>query len=323
MNRYPVTTDLLPATGLVDEIWEMDAEKGDRVKMHDQIRGGRFDAVLLSYATPISAFSEALLSIPVRVGHTYPVGTKMSIVTGEYERRTVLNRRIYGTLGENAVARNLDLVRALDIDAPIPAESRPRLPETEAAVNYAAEQIPAGKSWVGIHLGAPQSQYGKLWDADSWGRLCRRLTQEYDVGIVFVGAGEDRPEGVFSGDSCAAKYKKLWGDCGLVESLAVIRRCKLFLASDTGLAKSSIAMGVPTVTIWGPTDPGELQPPWDEAKHLNIRHEVPCQPCVRLGMPKDGGLNYTNCGHRNCLTQLTPDAVFQAIREKYGDLLKG
>ncbi|MFH2204826.1 MAG: glycosyltransferase family 9 protein [Elusimicrobiota bacterium] len=323
-NRYPTTTDFLPASGLVDDIWEFDAKAGKdaRAAFHEQLRRAGFDAVLLSYGTPISAFSEALLGIPVRIGHCYPVGYRRKVAAGEHERRLVLNRPIAGTLGENAIERNLQLVRELGIAAPLLTDRRPRIPHPEEARSAALRCAPEGTKTIGVHLGSPNTQYGKLWAPQRWGEVCLRLRQAYGVRVAVIGGGEDRKnfqafKEIFVGD-CV----DLVGKGGLLDSLAVLRRCAVFLAGDTGLAKCAIALGVPTVTVWGPTDPQELQPPWDADKHLNISHAVPCAPCVQLGMPKDGVENYTRCGHRRCLAELSPEAVMEAVRGKYDSLLR-
>ena len=109
------------------------------------------------------------------------------------------------------------------------------------------------------------------------------------------------------------------GRTSLMETCALLARCDLFVSNDTGIAKAAMALGVPTATVIGPSDPGEIGIFWEPEKHLEIRTGIRCSPCARLGMAKTGPgvLNYSNCGHHDCLQKLSVDMVHAAIRAKY------
>jgi ADP-heptose:LPS heptosyltransferase len=115
----------------------------------------------------------------------------------------------------------------------------------------------------------------------------------------------------------------LTGKSGLLESLAVIRRCSLFLANDTGPGKAAMALGVPTACVWGPSDWREQGVFWEPEKHLQISSGLPCQPCISLAIRNEGAgvLNFDNCGHRACLNELTAEQVAARIVQRYGKVL--
>jgi ADP-heptose:LPS heptosyltransferase len=63
----------------------------------------------------------------------------------------------------------------------------------------------------------------------------------------------------------------------LVGLASVIEGCRAFIGNDSGITHMAAALGVPTVAIFGPTDPGRWAP---RGKHVAVvRREVPCAPC--------------------------------------------
>jgi len=77
VNRHPGTTELLPATGLVDEIWHYEhadfAKASGRREISRRVGEAGFDALLATGATPMRAFAGAALQVPLRVGQCRPL----------------------------------------------------------------------------------------------------------------------------------------------------------------------------------------------------------------------------------------------------------
>lgn len=328
-NAYPTTQELLPATGLVDDIWLHDWEgpraSAEQGGINVRIAEGGFDLAVLTLSSPAHYFQNGLASIPVRAGHLRVIERggalarlKRALVTGEYARRAVLNRTVWiGEEREHALSRNLRLLDALGLDKPF--DTRPRLPLGPAHRARAEKELPGGP-WIGVHLAIPRGQYGKIWAPERFGRLCAGLARTSKARFVLVGSGEEA-ESVAAAKKEFAGFVDLTGKLSLLETFAVIGRCSLFLASDTGLAKAAMALGVPTATWWGPSDPREYGVAWDEEKHLDILTGIWCSPCSRMGMPRLSGLNYLNCGGRDCLAKLDADFAARQLRGKYKELL--
>lgn len=328
-NAYPTTQELLPATGLVDEIWLHDwegpragAEQGG---LNVRIAEAGFDLAVLTLSSPAHYYQSGLATIPVRAGHLRrlepgsPIGrAKRALVTGELARRAIINRAVWiGLEPEHALSRNLRLLEALGLAAPF--DARPAIPIPDAAAARAEKELPGGP-WIGVHLALPRGQYGKIWAPERFGRLCRELAKTTKARFVLLGAAGEAES------SAQAKaefpgFTDLVGRLSLLESFAAIARCSLFLTSDTGLAKAAMALGVPTATWWGPSDPKEYGTIWDKDRHLDIRTGLWCSPCSRMGMPRLEGINYLNCGPRDCLGKLDVDFALAQLRAKYGALL--
>src|SRR5437879_6957787 len=60
---------------------------------------------------------------------------------------------------------------------------------------------------------------------------------------------------------------------------------RLFITNDTGPMHIATSFGVPTVAIFGPTDPATTSP--FGSRHELVRHPVDCSPCLLRECPID------------------------------------
>jgi len=315
----PGFKELIPATGLVDENWFVKINEPDRAAVNARIAAAKFDWAVMSLSSSADFFQQGLSSIPVRAGHTTELSggpwrrIRQALVMGELTRRALLNRTALISLGsEHAVARNSRLLTVLGVPAPT---GRPRLPlskEHHAFAERAMAQLTPGRRRLAIHLGIGPGQYHKFWDAEKFGRLLASITANFNVDLIAVGTADEAPSLEKARRKCPTLQSCI-GTAGLMETFAVIAACDGFIGNDTGLSKAAMALGIPTATIWGPSDAREVGVFWDPQKHADVFSGIACNPCARLGMPK-GSYNYLTCGHHDCLGRLEPDFVFERLK---------
>jgi heptosyltransferase-2 len=71
----------------------------------------------------------------------------------------------------------------------------------------------------------------------------------------------------------------LCGTTTLGEVMALIEQCRFFVCNDSGLMHVAAALNVPTVAVFGSTDPVATGP---RGKHARIvRHPMDCSPCLK------------------------------------------
>ncbi len=85
-------------------------------------------------------------------------------------------------------------------------------------------------------------------------------------------------------------------------SKALVRRCDLLVTTDSGPRHFAAAFDRPVITLFGPTHIAWTETFYPRAIHL--QKSVPCGPCQKRICPLD---------HR-CMTSLTPEEVFGAVR---------
>ena len=91
------------------------------------------------------------------------------------------------------------------------------------------------------------------------------------------------------------------GKTTLQDSIGLLNKCKLFVTGDTGPLYIASALRVPTLAIFGPTDPDTVTIPSEKLQVIYKR--VSCSPCFLRECPKD---------HR-CMEEVSVEEVFEEI----------
>ena len=102
-------------------------------------------------------------------------------------------------------------------------------------------------------------------------------------------------------EACAGR--SFAGETTLREFMDMTAACRLFLANDSGAMHIAAALGVPSVTVFGPTDETATGPCGPRARVL--REPVECAPCKKRECPID---------HR-CMIRVDASRVVAAAEE--------
>lgn len=96
----------------------------------------------------------------------------------------------------------------------------------------------------------------------------------------------------------------LVGKCRIKQSIVAIKRCTCSIGIDTGMQHIAGALSVPTISIFGPTNP-KNHGAFSTCSYF-VEHNVDCKYCY-------GTENYIHCKHRRCLTEITPQQVMDTV----------
>lgn len=163
-----------------------------------------------------------------------------------------------------------------------------------------------GKKMVLIHAAAAHPD--KLYPLESWAKLIERLYNELDLIPVFSGDKQDQALYEQLGDMTGLKEVALnfAGKLSLRESMAMYSQMSLAVCVDSGPAHLCAAARVPTLAIFGPTDPVRWGP-YGARNAAIFDDTLPCRPC-----------NYHKvCQRRECLTELSADLIFDKCLNMY------
>ncbi|MGP1585518.1 MAG: glycosyltransferase family 9 protein [Schwartzia sp. (in: firmicutes)] len=164
--------------------------------------------------------------------------------------------------------------------------------EEEAARLFRAHFSPEDRV-IALNIGA--SWETKRW-LDSYFAACADAFIRRGYKIAFFGG----PMDTALVDACVAQMAEgesgavvvFTGQVSLGVLAALLRRCVLFLTTDSGPMHVGVAMGVPIVTMFGASPvPGFY--PYD-AKDVLIKTPEPCHPCGIHRCPK-AGADYMGC----------------------------
>jgi heptosyltransferase-2 len=158
---------------------------------------------------------------------------------------------------------------------------------------------------------APAAAYGpaKEWPAERYGALIDLLARHDDAEVVLVGAPSERAKC----DEAAAASKSgaivAAGATNIGELIALLSLCDGFIGNDSGCAHIGGALGLPTVTIFGSTNPDRTRPLGSKTRV--IYRKLECSPCLA---------RTCRFGHYNCLTQVQAAELADAIRTLRAEL---
>jgi len=150
----------------------------------------------------------------------------------------------------------------------------------------------------------------KRWPPERFAALADALVRRQGARILLVGGPDDRQ--ALQEVAAAMEENALIaaGKTTLTELGELLKRCRLFVANDTGPMHVAAAAGAPLVAIFGPTDPGRSGPLGDPDHTRVVRRDVPCRrPCFVAACPR---------GHE-CMAGITLEDVLPACLE----LLRG
>ncbi len=113
-----------------------------------------------------------------------------------------------------------------------------------------------GERWLALAPGA--NWPGKKWPRDHYRALLTLAAKSFD-GTIILGSQTDA-EDARSIVSDALPYVITAGTTELRTAAAVLSRAHAFVGNDSGLGHIAAAMGIPTLTPFGPGDPTRYRP---------------------------------------------------------------
>ena len=159
-----------------------------------------------------------------------------------------------------------------------------------------------GITRIGICAGA---EYGpaKRWPLERFAETANTLsTSRPDIEWVLFGAPGEKEMGEKLSAMLTGRHANLVGKTTLTALIDALRQCRAMITNDTGTMHLAAALGVPTVSIFGSTEPILTGP--IGGKNIVIRHHVPCSPCFKRECP---------FGHYDCMTKVQPAQVARAV----------
>jgi len=147
---------------------------------------------------------------------------------------------------------------------------------------------------------SPGAAYGgaKRWIPERFSEAASRLAAQYGASVAVFGSAAEKV--LCDSVAVAAGGRSFAGETSLRDFIDMAAACHLFLTNDSGAMHIAAATGVPSITVFGPTDETATGPLGDQA--VRLRHPVECAPCMRRECPID---------HR-CMTRVTADDVILA-----------
>jgi ADP-heptose:LPS heptosyltransferase len=167
---------------------------------------------------------------------------------------------------------------------------------------------------IAIHCGGHYFTR-KRWPTENFIRLIKFLKAKAGLQVVLIGGGEDI-QNTLAIRSAIPDVITAAGMLKLSQTAALLKRCSLLIGNDSGPLHLGAAVQIPTIGLFGPTDPYQFYP-YNPPAHTYIYKALPCSPCYKFG---GGPWQYIpRCSKAYCMELITPEEVVKkAVQEVFG-----
>ncbi len=236
-----------------------------------------------------------LADIPVRLGYGVP------------ECRPFLTQALPYESGRHEALQDLSLIEAISDCAEdnLSLEFRTTDDEERFADEWLAS-IDAPGHLMAIHPGAGAAV--KLWPSERYVQVVDKLLNDYGATVILTGSKEERSLIEEISGKSRHPLKILIG-ASLGELAAVLKRCSLAIGSDSGVLHLGVAVGTPTLHLYGPVSADTFGPWGNEARHRVITSPYPCVPCNVLDYSP------TELAAHRCMAAIKTESVLDEVTQ--------
>lgn len=143
----------------------------------------------------------------------------------------------------------------------------------------------------------------KRCDKEKWVEICNELVKKFNPKILVLwGPGDERDADYIKsnlGEKCLLSPKST-----LPQMAAMISKCDLVIANDSGPMHISAALGIPTLGIFGPTNP-KAHGPYSANSDYVIKEDLHCIICNKLICPFE----------HECMRELRVEKVLEKVEK--------
>jgi ADP-heptose:LPS heptosyltransferase len=156
---------------------------------------------------------------------------------------------------------------------------------------------------IAVHVGSGDPQ--KRWFPDRYRDVISSIVGSGAKVLLLSGPSDDDIVGlVYEG----AERDNVFIVRGIPirKVAAIIERSTLFLGNDSGLMHLASAVGIPIVSLFGPSDPVTWGP-------IGARNVIVIGNCTRIDLDEEA---CRSCGFQECLDSIKTEDVIRVVRER-------
>ncbi|REK08274.1 MAG: lipopolysaccharide heptosyltransferase family protein [Planctomycetota bacterium] len=226
--------------------------------LRGRLRASKFDVAIDMQGLTKSAVAARLSGAPRRIGFDGTDGRELS---------RQLNSELIRPTATHVIDRNLELLRPLGIDQPaVRFDLHDEQADIESVRRMIAESGVA-EPFAVINPGAGWPS--KLWPPERFAGVARHLGGRHALKSLVVWAGREERAWAERIVAASRGFAILAPPTSLRELAALTRRASLFVGSDTGPLHLAVAVGTPSIGLFGPV-PAERNGPYGP-DHLAVQ----------------------------------------------------
>jgi len=263
-------------------------------RLAKMLKKKKFDLAILLQNAIEAAIIAFVAGIPLRAG--YNSDGRGILLTHSVQRSTEI-RKLHQT------DYYLEMVKALgcaSVNKEMHLETK--IGRHEAA-SVRQKYLPDPKKGIiGI---APGATYGpaKRWFPSRFAAVADKIAGAFDCQIILLGGKSDNDAAEEVKSLARTSVLNMAGKTNLQEAVLLISQCRLFISNDSGLMHVAGALNIPTIAIFGSTNPQTTSPVGNQS--VVVHREVSCSPCLKKTCPTDF----------KCMELITVEDIWQAAQK--------
>lgn len=264
----------------------------------------RYDAAVVTWATPRTARVPQLANIPIRVGQA------RRLYSWRFTNRVVVRSEL-GDVTTHWSQILLDYARAIGCDT---VDTAPKFVPTQDDERE-AEALLAGlglssKRFAIVHSTNAIAPRRGIWPTESWAALARAMQENFNARVLLSGVPAD--EEIVQRIAAVSGATSIAGKTSLGGFGALARRALSFTGITTGSMHIAAAVGCPTVGIFPfQTDTPERWAPLGPHT-ATVRATYPCRP----------GERKETCPDYACIAHLNIPQILAALEQLLGTVVR-
>lgn len=304
MLVHPWVSDVFRYSPRVDRLFlyeKKGVHRGPKgmLRLAAKLREEHFDCAFLLQNAFEAALIAKVAGIPVRGGYTTDA-RGLLLTHGVHREQELIGRHQVHYYQRMLLGLGLKL-------APTAQELYIPGYQIEAAREILAKRIgPVAHRGplIGFNPGAAFGP-AKRWPAEKFAQLAEMIGRNSEARILIFGSAADTGTAVAIMDRAGKVADRLidcTGTTSLIEAMALIGECDVFVSNDSGLMHVAAALQTPLIAVFGSTDHIATGPFSDNA--IVIRKPLPCSPCKKTDCPEK---------HFRCMQLITAAEVHVAV----------
>lgn len=166
---------------------------------------------------------------------------------------------------------------------------------------------------IGFHPGCAtlKNHINRRWESEKFIELGKKLIRVKGAKILLFGGPEEKElkDSIASGINSGSVYSVVTDN--LLQSVAVMKRCDVFVTNDSALMHIAAALKLNTVSIIGPTNINYIRPWQTEYKIASLN--LDCAPCFYYS-PRPLTCTRKDIKYK-CIKKLDVDLVYNKVLE--------
>jgi heptosyltransferase II len=277
---------LLASVGIFRKVIAWNGSTRDRIRL---LKNGRFRrAVILP-----NSFRAAMVTYAAGIGERWGYATDARGMLLTHRIRPIAERG-HQLDDYTALLAAMNAPRVVD---EIPTIRLPQATREKARRRLRQLGVRVERPLFGLHAGGLFGR-AKHWGDDKYRETADRLRGYGFEVILLTSPGERRQAETIA--AMGDPLPMIGEDGDVLQLAAAISQCSVIVTNDSGPLHLATALAVPSVSIFGPTDPARTVIP---GASRVLQNPVNCQPCYKRDCP---------LRHHRCMTEIAVDDVFSA-----------